>query len=132
MPNSNKLICEHLLADDVTAKVYDVTSHYFGGYFHVCLLVQADIALNRAWFETEVAFANAVRKLGASVRFERKLEKMAVPDAELAEVRQALLDNFSANVLPYLSGPDFPRRFVLTEYNRAVRKQAPARSFRDA
>lgn len=132
MPTNDSIIREHLLADDVTARVYDVTRHYFGGYYHVCLLIQADIPLKSDWFDGEEIYSDAVRLLGDSVRLERKLEKMAVPDGEMEEVRQALLESFAANVLPYMTGPDFPRRFALSEYAKSVKNGAKTRRFRNA
>lgn len=132
MSTGDNIIREHLLSGDVTARVFDVTRHYFGGYYHVILLVRADIPLKVVWFDSDETYSDAVRQFGASVRFERTLEKMAVLDAELGGVRQELLENFAANVLPYIIGPDFPRRFALGEYAKSLRSGAATRRFRDA
>ena len=39
-------------------------------------------------------------------------------------VRQGLLEAFDSNVLPYLSRPDFPERFMRSEYTRCLKSKA--------
>lgn len=118
---------EFLLSDGVKASIQDATRHYFGGYYLVTLLVIADVQLSPAWFATEQEYEDARRRLGRSARFIRKMEKMAVPLGEVEEVRRRLLDSFEANLLVYLSRPDFPRRFARSEYEKALK---PAGSHR--
>lgn len=117
--------CE--LAEGIVAVISDVSRHYFGGYYHIRLQVTADVPLCLAWFGTAAEYEDALRQLGKSVRFSRILEKMAVPLDEVADVRNALLDSFEANLLGYLSRPDFPCRFVLSEYAKICKAVVPGR-----
>jgi hypothetical protein len=121
------IIKEYHLAGGVTAVIRDASRHYFGGYYHVRLQVTAEVPLCADWFETPLEYDNALGCLGRSVRFSRVLEKMAVPQAEIAAVRTALLDSFEANLLSYLSRPDFPRCFVRGEYAKARKPVASNR-----
>jgi len=128
---AESIIKEYQLADGITALIRDISRHYFGGYYHVRLQVTAEVPLCADWFETPLEYENALECLGRSVRFSRVLEKMAVPQAEISAVQTALLDSFEANLLGYLSRPDFPRGFVRGEYAKAckpavLRRYAPA------
>lgn len=129
--NSEEIIMECGLADGVTAVVRDASRHYFGGYYHVRLHVTAEVALFPAWFGSVAEYEDAVARLGRSVRYNRTLEKMAVPLAEVDAVRSTLLDSFETNLRTYLFRPDFPRCFVLSEYGRA-RKQVVTRGYAGA
>jgi len=120
--------CE--LSEGIVALVRDASRHYFGGYYHVRLQVTADVPLCAAWFAAAPEYEDALGRLGATVRFSRTLEKMAVPLAEVDAVRNALLDAFETNLRAYLTRPDFPSRFVLGEYAKARKSVVPARYLR--
>ena len=108
----------------------DQTRHYFGGYFHVKVLAYCDIPLKKSYFENHAEFSDAVGKMGASVRFERVLEKMAVPESGLESVRSQLTQDFHETTRAYLSVPDFVPRFVRSEYQKHVKKISQIRSSR--
>lgn len=125
----HNVVRHHVLSGGVKAEVRDITRHYFGGYYHVRLDVQAEICLDESWFENQLAFEQACQHLGTSVFFRRTLEKMAVPEAEIEAVRLKLLEMYEKNMLVYLSRPDFPRRFVLAEYVKHVKSVRPKRIY---
>jgi hypothetical protein len=119
--SNRSIITECELADGVMAIVSDDSRHYFGGYYHVRLRINAEIQLRRDWFATEAEFEDAGRRLGEGLLFTRTLEKMAVPADEIEVVRSSLLESFESNVLTYMSRPDFPSRFALSEYGKAIK-----------
>jgi hypothetical protein len=100
----------------------DQTLHYFGGYYHVKVLAYRDIDLEERFFDTEAEYLHAVEKLGTQVRFERILEKMAVPESEVPAVRSQLIQAFQETSAAYLSSPDFAPRFVRNEYLKQAKK----------
>jgi hypothetical protein len=108
----------------------DQTRHYFGGYFHVKVLAYCDITLKKSYFENDAEFSDAVGKMGESVRFERVLEKMAVPESGIESVRSQLTQDFHETTRAYLSVPDFAPRFVRSEYQKRVKKTSQIRSSR--
>ena len=108
----------------------DQTRHYFGGYFHVKVLAYCDIPLKQSYFENNAEFSDATRKMGTSVRFERVLEKMAVPESGIESVRSQLTQDFHETTKAYLSVPDFAPRFVRSEYQKHVKKSSQIRSSR--
>ena len=108
----------------------DQTRHYFGGYFHVKVLAYCDISLKQSYFENDAEFNDAVGKMGASVRFERVLEKMAVPESGIESVRSQLTQDFHETTRVYLSVSDFVPRFVRSEYQKRVKVSSQIRSSR--
>ena len=122
--DSEKVIKEYDLGGGITAKLRDATRHYFGGYFHVRIEVNANVPLSASSFADADEYQSARRLLGEQVCFHRVLEKMAVPEAGIKAVRQGLLEAFDANVLPYLSRSDFPERFMRSEYARCLKSSA--------
>lgn len=124
MPQIENVIKTCLLGGGVRATVSDQSCHYFGGYYHVRIRVCADVPVSEGAFFSAAEYQDAVKSLGASVRFSRTLEKMAVPESELEDVRRHLLMSFDAHELPYLARSDFPDRFVQSEYRKALKSRA--------
>jgi hypothetical protein len=110
--------CE--LGGGLLATVRDCTSHYFGGYYHVRILITADVPVDSSAFENAAQYEDALVRLGSSVSFSRTLEKMAVPEADIADIRRQLMDSFYANVLPYLRRADFAPGFIRSEYRKKL------------
>lgn len=119
MPHTERIIRTCILGDGLQARLSDLTSHYFGGYYHVRIQFRADIPVSAGVFADASEYRDAVQRLGAVVTFSRTLEKMAVPDSEIDTVRQQLLADFETNVLPYLVRDDFSGSFVRSEYRKA-------------
>ena len=129
MPNREKIIKTCPLGGGIQATVTDSTRHYFGGYYHVRILVSADVPLSAGAFADAAEYRDAVERLGGSVSFSRILEKMAVPEEELEIVRQHLLAAFDANLLPYLERADFADSYVRSEYRRSLKTRTVSRRY---
>ena len=108
------------LANGLNVCVKDITSHYFGGYYHVRLEVSADVPLTLASLADD-ELQEATGLVGDPVYFTRTLERMAVPESGLEPVRQELLGAFRTTVLSYLDRADFAHRFVTSRMNEAQR-----------
>lgn len=130
MPLSEKIIRTCELGGGVRAVISDRTCHYFGGYYHVRILVNADVPLAATAFADEAEYRDAVLRLGDSVSFSRTLEKMAVPEGELDVVRQHLLASFDTNLLPYLQRADFADSYVRSEFRKALKSSAVFQRYR--
>jgi len=120
MQNKN-ILAAYELPDGTKVNIENLTSHYYGGFFYVRLHVAADIPLTANMFESQTEFDKAQKLLGSTLRFERMLEKMAVPEGDVESVRQSLLKAFEGNMLPYLSRREFSSRFVLSEYEKHLK-----------
>lgn len=111
------------LGGGVQATISDLTSHYFGGYFHVRIQVRADVPVSSDAFASAADNTDAVRRMGPAVCFSRILEKMAVPEGEIEAVRQHLLTSFDTTMLPYLQRDDFSDNFIRSEYRKALKSR---------
>ena len=129
MPDAENIIRTCTLGGGVRAVISDHTSHYFGGYYHVRILVSADVPVSVGAFADASEYQDAVQRLGTFVSFCRNLEKMAVPDSEIDMVRQQLLAAFDTNVLPYLLRDDFAGSFVQAEYRKARKSRIAVRRY---
>ncbi|MDD2898850.1 MAG: hypothetical protein PHI31_09075 [Desulfuromonadaceae bacterium] len=105
----------------------DQTQHYFGGYYHVKVLAYCDIPLLQSYFENDVEFKKAMELMGKGVRFERLLDKMAVPESDIESVRNGLTQSFHDTTKKYMSVPDFASRFVRCEYVKQVKNNSRVR-----
>ena len=119
--SSGNIVRECFLLNGIRAVIHDVTSHYYGGYYHVRLQITAEVPLCSEWFSSESEHQDACCSLGSMACFKYNLEKMAVPEDEIDAVKSGLVETFETNVLPYLSRSDFPSRFVLSEYGKACK-----------
>ena len=118
--NTDTVIKACDLGGGIVATIRDCTSHYFGGYYHVRILISADVPVSDTSFDTVIDFEDARVRLGDTVNFSRTLEKMAVPETEIGIVRHKLLADFNVNVLPYLRRIDFASNFVRSEYRKKL------------
>lgn len=96
------------LPGNYSVKIYDHSRVYFGDYFRVALEVRCEIPLP---VKTDKSANEVGETLDVAV-YCRYLEKMAVPSAEVDDVRMALIAEFRRNSLPYLATPDFPVKMV--------------------
>lgn len=125
------MILETILADNgFCITLLDQTLHYFGGYYHVKVLAYGDIPIERCCFDDDSEFCDAIVKIGSSVRYERVLEKMAVPESDIDSVREQLLRDFRKTASAYLVAPDFVCRFIRSEYRKSLQKNSRFNSAR--
>lgn len=117
------ILKKYLLSGPLVAIVRDETNHYFGGYYHVRLMVRCDVPVEKTAFSSDAEFENGLACLGKTVLFERVLQKMAVPRQEFEDVKEALLQSFEVNVLPYLQRADFADGFTKSQYTAHIKKQ---------
>lgn len=115
------------LASGFSIALDDETRHYFGGYYHVKIVAHCTVPLDLRYFDDDAQYADARARLGEAVRFERVLEKMAVPEEDIDSVRNQLIDAFKNTALGYLSAPDFDRLLVRSEYRISCSKSPKTR-----
>lgn len=113
------------LNDDLNAFIYDETSHYFGGYYHIKIRLLVEVPVCAHMFDSNNDWLDAEKTLGSIVTFERILEKMAVLESELEVVKKQLITSCETNHIPYLKHADFARRFV----NRCYKEKLTKRDF---
>lgn len=129
--NTSDMISTTELNQILRITLCDQSRHYFGGYFHVKVLAYCDVPVLEHYFDSNSEFVDARNRMGISVRFERVLEKMAVPENEKESVRGKLIDSFNKTTLGYISAPDFAKGFIHRSYLNHINKAATLR-FPDA
>jgi hypothetical protein len=93
----------------VLITIRDLTRAYFGDYHHIRLEVTCRVGRDHP---TEDAV------------FQRVIEKMGVPTADIDSIRDSLVDDFLSASRAYLCSPDFPEKLA-----RFASRQ-PQRTFR--
>jgi len=116
------------LANGLELFLEESSNRYFGDYHRVRLILTCDLPVSAVWLgDADDPAAEAIRLrglLGDSVRYEKVLERMGVPGADVARVRRQLLDDFSATARLYLESPEFPSR-LLRQRARQLRQRNP-------
>lgn len=123
--SSDSILKTCFLSCGTPVTVKDGTRHYFGGYYHVRLQVTAVIPVLVTAFDDPKEAEDAMVRLGHKILFRRTLEKMAVPEEELEQVRQHLLEAFEGNVLPYLQREGFVAHYIRSEYRKKLTSVSP-------
>jgi hypothetical protein len=106
--HTTKPYAEINLSGNHSLRIYDHSGVYFGDYFRVSLEVRCEIHLP---LKPEQSGNDACQTPCVAV-YSRFLERMAVPSADVEDVRLALIAEFKRNSLPYLAAPDFPTKFI--------------------
>lgn len=114
---------DYSLENGLSLRIYDVSRHYFGGYWQVSVEARATVPVTEDAFDSAASFAEAKKLLGDSVEFSRRIEKMAVHSEEIASVREGLIERIRQHIIPLVSSERFPSGFIAAEYiKRASRK----------
>ncbi|PLX96819.1 MAG: hypothetical protein C0622_13970 [Desulfuromonas sp.] len=93
------------LEQGIRLEFRDLTNRYFGDYHRTVVNVRALIPCNpEALTEDQKQFLTAA---GDRLCYETNLVQMAVPTAELVDVRAALIDSFLETTAHYLAKPGF-------------------------
>ncbi|MBI9089446.1 MAG: hypothetical protein JEZ12_09520 [Desulfobacterium sp.] len=82
------------------------------------IAVAVEAALFPAGALGEISMDDLRKKVGDPVVFEYRTERNFIMAPDKADVVKSLVDTFKASLLPYLSKPDFPAKFVLKEYRK--------------
>jgi len=107
------------LSNSLIVQIYDATRRYYEDYHLVRLEIECDVAVQEEFFAGPEEFTRARGLFGESVRYQRTVEKMGVPFAEIASAREELIACFVSTALPYLASAIFPRKFVEAEVKKA-------------
>ncbi len=116
------------LANGLQLELFDQSNRYFGDYHRVRLLVRCSVPVRTEWLlnlPAELPPEQARALLGEAAVFERQLEQMGVPSAELERVKEQLVGGFLAATGPYLGAAEFPGKFLLQQLR--ARRQGPRR-----
>jgi len=103
------------LNNGLRLELRDYSNRYFGDYHRIKIEIRCEIPLRGEFFagnDDDPQLQEARRLYGESLCFERSLERMGVPGAEVEKVRNELIENFLGSSADYLERPEFVSRYV--------------------
>lgn len=66
----------------------------------------------------DISMDDILKKVGDQVMFEYRAERNFIMAPDKEDVLKKLVDTFRANLIPYISKPEFPAKLVLKEYRK--------------
>ncbi len=117
LPPGPLFVCE--LPNALRLEIHDRSQHYFGGYWRLRLEARCPVPLSAVDVDPAVR-SDMGRLLGDPVPFLRTLEQMAVPQEQLEQLRQGLLERFVRQLRPLLGDHRFPGAFLVREYRKRL------------
>lgn len=121
MPENDALM-ERECANGLRLELFDVSRHYFGGYWRLSIEARCLVPLSAAGSDDPTRLEEMRRHLGDPVPFVRSVEQMAVPPERVESTRAVLQERLLAQVVPLLEHPDFAARFLAKEYQQRLKR----------
>jgi hypothetical protein len=115
------LFRKETLANGLTITFTDMSTRYFGDYHRVCVVATIHCVLHELPLtnpEQEILHQKACKVIGDRLSIVKRFQRMGVPSAAVAEVRQSLVDDFMHNTYAYISRPDYPYCLLKAELNK--------------
>jgi len=108
------------LANDLTLELIDLSKKISQDAFIVKMTARLVIPVTSSLFPGETlppnSLENIISKLGPTVTFEHKKERNFIMAPDKDKVFGHLVDTFMETLLPYISKPSFPGKYILKEY----------------
>lgn len=98
------------LPGGVSINIYDHSRIYYGGFYLVKLEISCDIPADGGAVVPETSLT--AKNDAKSLPYKRYLQRMGVAAAEVAAVKQALVNDFETNSLPYILSAGFPAKLA--------------------
>ncbi|UCF55902.1 MAG: hypothetical protein JSW15_07230 [Deltaproteobacteria bacterium] len=122
-----KLIQAIVLDNHLNLEIWDLSRVLAGDRWLVCLEARMDISLEMKYFdslpEKEKLFSVMEKIYGPEVPYRYKEEKHFVDQSEKDELVHEFIEMMKENLVPYLSHPDFSRRFIMSRLKELRTKQ---------
>lgn len=107
--------------------IYDASKNIVGDRWQVNLVARMLISVYDINSETNAALPpidEIKQALGDTVEYETNKQRNFIDDKEKQTVFNELLDTFVKYSVPYLSHPNFPKRFIIKKYHE-YKKRIP-------
>ena len=123
-----KLIKNIDLENGLELKLYDASRKLAGDRWLVSLIARMEIPISDSSLKEDVSpllNVDEVRKvLGEKLLFEQKREKIFIDERKKDEVLKEIQDFFLSCSLSYFSHSDFPKKYILKEFNEKIKKES--------
>lgn len=105
------------LKNGLELRCYDLSNRYFGDYHRICLEIRFEVPLARV--EIPADLLGDRQHLPATVKFQRRLERMGVATSDLETVRSEMLRQFLKTASGYLENPRFLQQLLRKQLERS-------------
>jgi len=109
------------LENGLTLEFIDVSRKMAGDRYLVALKTRVSVPVEPRWFADEDPvlpnLADIVAKVGSTVEFEQKKERVFVDESEKAAVLETIMNVAEDYGVRYLGHPEFPKKLILKEYH---------------
>ncbi|MFH2065811.1 MAG: hypothetical protein ABIK15_11495 [Pseudomonadota bacterium] len=102
------------LENNLHVRIYDRSKKLIGDRYQVIMQAEMDIPITQAILEKDVRELKNI--LGDRVTFIQTREKIFIDEGEKEKILNNMIDSFINDMIPYLSRPDFPVRFINKQY----------------
>ena len=110
------LVQEIRLPNRLTVEVYDESRAVAQDMAKVVFIARVRVEVKEAYFDRREHYEMTRNMFGPEVLFEHVNERTFVPVRDQEKVFNEYEDHFKKDVLPYISKPHFPSRFVLSKF----------------
>lgn len=108
------------LENNLHIKIYDRSKKLIGDRYQVIMQAEMDIPITQTILENNDRLMPGIQELknmlGDKVTFKQTREKIFIDEGEKEKVMSNMIDSFINDMIPYLSRPDFPVRFINRQY----------------
>ena len=115
------------LGENIFLEIYDASKKLAGDRWQVLMVARVEIPISETLMAAGGQLAEELddlkATLGETVVFEQKSARIFIAASEQNKVFDEVLNGFLKTSLPYLSRPEFFRRFVYKKYREAKEKE---------
>lgn len=114
------------LENNLRTHIYDASRRQAGDRWLVKLIARTHVKVDDAFSQNDpgIPAKSAVKELmGDSLVFEQNKTRRFIDEREKDRIFQSMLEDFLAHTVPYLSHPEFARRYVLKEFQAKQKQQ---------
>ena len=108
------------LANDLTLEILDMSKKISEDAFQVHMTARVIIPVTSSLFPaqtlTKISLEEIIGKVGPSATFEHQKERNFIMAPDKDKVFGHLVDTFMETLLPYVSKPSFPGKYILKVY----------------
>jgi hypothetical protein len=105
-----------------------------GDRWKIGIIAQSDVPVEQVLEPNSNASVNIDELkglLGESVRFEKKIERFFVDEKAKDKIIQEMINSLVETLFPYLSHPQFCKRFIIREFAKAKQEKVLSKQLLD-
>jgi hypothetical protein len=126
-----KLIHQMRLENGLTLELVERSKKVALDRYFISLLARMTIPVEAKWFgaspQAEHQARSIASALGRSLVYEKKLERNFVDEKEKESIVNDFCHSIESHLARYYAHPDFPKKFILMQYEAFLKQSAPPR-----